>query len=88
MGRQYGQKPQKLSLDGARVRVQYQRNGQAFEEVIALGGGLQRIDGCGTLYRSPPRSGACCNARSVVITRAAQGHLGELAAQVRIQEHG
>jgi hypothetical protein len=34
MAKQYGQPPQKLNLDGARVRVQYVRDGQPVEEQL------------------------------------------------------
>ena len=34
MAKQYGQPPQKLSLDGARVRLQYLRDGRPVEEQL------------------------------------------------------
>jgi hypothetical protein len=77
MARQYGQKPQKLSLDGARVRVQYQRDGQAVDEQITS------VVDCfesqfAAMYAQPAYSRRTCSARSIVIYRVPKGHLDEL----------
>ena len=77
MAKQFGQKPQTLSLDGARVRIQYVREGKPVEEQL-----LSVVD-CfesqfGAMYAQPAYSRRVCQSRSIVITRAAQGHLDEL----------
>jgi hypothetical protein len=79
MAKQYGQKPQKLSLDGARVRIQYQRDGKPVEEQL-----LSVVD-CfetqfGPNYVQAAYTRRTCSSRSIIITRAAQGHLEELLA--------
>lgn len=77
MARQYGQKPQKLTLDGARVRIQYMRDGQAVEEQL-----LAVVDCLETqfaaMYAQPAYLRRMCTSRSVVITRAPQGQLDAL----------
>ncbi len=77
MARQYGQKPQTLTLDGARVRVQYQRNGQAFEEEILSVVGCTESE-VAALYAQPASQRRSCTARSVIATRAPQGQLDDL----------
>jgi hypothetical protein len=77
MARQYGQKPQKLSLDGARVRVQYQRDGQLVDEQISS------VVDCfesefAAMFAQPAYMRRTCSSRSIVIYRAPQGHLDEL----------
>jgi hypothetical protein len=84
MARQYGQKPQKLTLDGARVRVQYVRDGQPVEQQV-----LSVVE-CfesqfPALYAQPAYSKRACHSRSTVITRAPQGHLDELLTSARLQ---
>jgi hypothetical protein len=79
MARQYGQSPQTLSADGARVRVQYQRDGVAVEEQL-----VSVVD-CFTaqfpaLYGQPASARRTCSSRNVQITRTTQGHLEELLA--------
>ena len=80
LAQQYGQKPQILTLDGARVRVQYQRNGQAFEEEILS------VVNCtestvAALYAQPASQRRSCNSRALIINRAPQGQLDELVAK-------
>jgi hypothetical protein len=79
MAKQFGQKPQKLSLDGARVRIQYTRDGKAVEEQL-----LSVVD-ClesqfAAMYAQPAYVRRVCSSRSIIITRAPQGHLDELLA--------
>ena len=79
MAKQYGQPPQKLSLDGARVRIQYVRDGRAVEEQL-----LSVVD-CSeaqfaALYGQPAYERRTCSSRSIVINRAALGHLDEFLA--------
>jgi hypothetical protein len=83
MAKQYGQPPQKLSLDGARVRVQYVRDGQPVEEQL-----LSVVD-CleqqfAALYAQPAYQRRTCSSRSIVIDRAPQGHLDEFLADPRL----
>jgi hypothetical protein len=83
MAKQFGQKPQKLSLDGARVRIQYLRDGKAVEEQL-----LSVVD-ClesqfGAMYAQPAYTRRVCQSRSIVITRAPQGHLDELLASPQL----
>ncbi len=77
MAQQYHQEPQKLTLDGARVRVQYQRNGQTVEEMVAS------VVNCTTskqiaLYNQSASVQRICSSRGTYMTRTLQGHLDEL----------
>jgi len=85
MAQKFGQKPQKLTLDGARVRVQYVRDGKPTEEQI-----LAVVD-CfesqfPAMYAQPAYSRRNCSARSTVIYRAPQGQLDELVAAPRLEK--
>ncbi len=84
MARQYGQQPQKLSLDGARVRLQYEREGHPVEEMI-----LAVVDCFESqtmaLYGQPASTRRNCTTRGTLITRAPQGHLDELLARPEFQ---
>jgi hypothetical protein len=84
MAARFGQKPQKLSLTGARVRVRYVQNGKPMEEEM-----LAVVD-CfevqyAAMYAQPAYSRRACSARSTVITRAPQGHLDELLGSTQLQ---
>jgi hypothetical protein len=77
MARRYGQPPQKLTADGARVRVQYNRDGHPVEEQI-----LSVVD-CfesqfPAMFAQPAYSKRTCQSRSTVIARAPAGHLDDL----------
>ena len=79
MARQYGQQPQKLTIDGARVRVQYERDGQQVEEMISA------VIDCNesqmpALAGQPASTRRSCSSRGTVMTRAPLGHLDELMA--------
>jgi hypothetical protein len=85
--RQYGQQPQKLTLDGARVRVQYVRDGKPVEEMI-----VSVVD-CNestmpALYGQQAFQRRICSARNIVMTRAPQGHLDELLDSAQYKEIG
>lgn len=87
MARQYGQQPQKLTLDGARVRVQYERDGQPVEEMI-----VSVVD-CfesqmPALYKQPAYEQRGCSSRGTIITRAPQGRLDELMALPQFKSFG
>jgi hypothetical protein len=82
--RQYGLPPQKVTLDGARVRVQYERDGQPVEEMISA------VIDCTesqlpALPRQPVATRRFCFSRSTVIMRAPLGHLDELIALPQVQ---
>lgn len=72
--RQYGQKPPELTIDGARVRVQYLRDNRSVEEMISA------VIDC-TATTLPPLPGQPafkrrdCSSRSTVIERAPQSLL-------------
>jgi hypothetical protein len=85
MAQKFGQKPQKLTLDGARVRLQYLRDGKPTEEQV-----LAVVD-CfesqfPAMYAQPAYSRRSCSARSTVIYRAPQGQLDELVAAPRLEK--
>jgi len=68
-----------VSLDGARVRIQYLRDGKAVEEQL-----LSVVD-ClesqfGAMFAQPAYARRVCQSRSIIITRVPQGHLDELLA--------
>lgn len=74
---QYHQAPQDLTLDGARVRIQYERDGQPMEEMVTS---VVSCVGSKTpaMYGQPASEQRTCNSRSTVIIRAPQGYLDEL----------
>jgi hypothetical protein len=79
----FGQKPQKLTIDGARVRVRIERNGHAFEEQL-----LSVIDCTESelpaLYQQPASTRRNCSARNTQITRAPAGKLDALLADPQL----
>ena len=80
MAAQYNQQPQKLTLDGARVRVQYERDGKAIEEQIAS------VVSCTTskqmaMFNQPAAEQRMCTSRGTWITRAPAGQLDALLAR-------
>ena len=80
----YGQQPQKLSLDGARVRVEYSRDGQAVEEQI-----LAVVECTETqfpaLYAQPAYMRRTCSSRNTQISRAPRGRLDEFLDGPQLQ---
>jgi hypothetical protein len=79
MARQYGLPPQKLTLDGARVRVQDERDGRAVEEIIAT------VVECNespapAMIGQPASQRRSCSSRGTAITRAPLGQLDALMA--------
>jgi hypothetical protein len=84
MAKRYNAKPQKLTLEGARVRVQYERDGQPVEEMI-----VSVID-CNEstmpgVYKQPAYQQRSCFSRGTIITRAPLGHLDEMMALAQFQ---
>jgi hypothetical protein len=82
MARQYGQQPQTLSLDGATVRLQYERDGHAVEETITAVVDCNESQ-MAALFGQPAYRRRSCSARSEVVMRAPEGHLDELTAQFK-----
>jgi hypothetical protein len=77
LARQYRLPPTKINLEGARVRLQYSRNGHPVEEQILS------VVNCNesqfpALYAQPAYMRRTCSSRTEVIYRAAAGHLDEL----------
>lgn len=84
MARQYHLPPQKITLEGARVRVQYLRDGHPLEEQILA------VVNCvesqfPALYAQPAYTRRTCSSRTEVIYRAAAGHLDELMASPQLK---
>jgi hypothetical protein len=82
MARQYGQQPQTLSLDGATVRLQYERDGHAVEETITAVVDCDESQ-MAALFGQPAYRRRSCSARNEVIMRAPKGSLDELWAQFK-----
>ena len=77
MAARYGQKPQRLTLEGARVRIRYQVGGKTVEERV------QTVMDCvnaqmPAMFTQPAYTNRNCSARSVFIVRAPQGQLDGL----------
>ncbi len=74
MAARYGQPPQKLVLEGARVWIEYTNNGHVIDEMISS------VIDCteahfGAMFKQPAFSDRNCTSRSVFITRAPKGQL-------------
>ncbi len=74
MAARYGQPPQKLVLDGARVRIEYAKDGHAIEALLSA------VIDCteanfGAMFKQPAYSDRNCTSRSTIITRAPKGQL-------------
>jgi hypothetical protein len=80
MAARFNQPPQELTLDGARVRVQYEKNGQPVEEMI---GTVVNCTGSKqpAMFNQPASTQRGCTSRGTWITRTRQGHLDELMAK-------
>jgi len=80
MAASYHQPPQKLTLDGARVRVKYERDGKQVEELITS------VVNCTTsnqmaMFNQPAAEQRSCSSRGTWITRAPAGQLDALLAR-------
>jgi hypothetical protein len=87
MAAQYGQQPQKLTLDGARVRVQYERDGKQIEEQIVS------VVNCTTskqmaMFNQPAAEQRMCTSRGTWITRTSQGQLDTFLARSEVKALG
>jgi hypothetical protein len=82
MARQYGQPPQTLTLDGATVRLQYERDGHAVEETITAVVDCSESQ-MAALFGQPAYRRRSCSARNEVIMRAPKGSLDELWGQFK-----
>lgn len=82
MARQYGQPPQKLSLEGARIRVAFEQGGRQVEELFTavVNCTESQLPALGNEPASVRRS---CSSRSTVIATAPQGKLDEFLASAR-----
>jgi hypothetical protein len=84
MAKQYGQKPQTLSLEGARVRVQSERDGHAIEELfIAVINCVEST--MPGVWNQPPSQERSCNSRFTRILRAPQGKLDEFLKSAHLK---
>jgi hypothetical protein len=80
MAARYGQPPQKLVLEGARVRIEYSRNGHAVEELLSAV--IQCTESrFPALYKQPAFTDRNCTSRNTVITRAPKGQLDAVMQQ-------
>ncbi len=80
MAANYHQQPQKLTLDGARVQVKYERDGKQVEELITS------VVNCTTsnqmaMFNQPAAEQRTCTSRGTWITRAPAGQLDALLAR-------
>jgi len=75
---------EKVSLEGARVRVQYERDGHPVEEMITA---VVHCDETTrpALFKDPPYQNRTCFSRGTTIIRAPQGHLDEVLALPQIK---
>lgn len=74
MAARYGQPPQKLVLEGARVRIEYTDKGHAIEELVTAV--IQCTEShFGAMFRQPAFDDRSCTSRSTVLTRAPRGKL-------------
>jgi hypothetical protein len=85
MAARYGQKPQRLTLEGARVRIRYQVGGKPVDEQV------QTVVDCvaaqlPALYMQPSYTNRNCTARSVYIVRATAGQLDTLVGTPALAE--
>jgi hypothetical protein len=82
MARQYGQPPQKLTIDGAIVRLEYVRDGHAVQESITSVVDCTESQMAAMFGQAAFRRRSC-SARNEVAIRAPQGHLDEVSAQFK-----
>lgn len=85
MAARYGQQPQRLTLEGARVRIRYQVGGKMVEEQV------QSVVDCvyavlPALYNQPSYTNRNCSARGVYIVRSPEGQLNALLASAALQD--
>ena len=83
----FGNKPPKVTLDGARVRIQYEREGHPVEEMVGA------VIQCNEtimphLPNQPENQLRICTTRGTQITRAPKGHLDEELASAQIKNMG
>lgn len=74
MAQRYGQKPQKLTNDGARVRISYVRDGHPVEEMIVSVMDCTETETI-AMYAMPASTRRSCTTRGETILRAPQGGL-------------
>jgi Short C-terminal domain len=81
MARQYGQRPQELSLEGAAARIKYQRNGQTVEELVAVVVGCTGSRFAGNMVAGPNEKRQC-QTRGTYVSRAPLGKLDAILPQL------
>ena len=84
MARQYRLPPQKINLEGARVRLQYVRDGHPVEEQILSVVSCTESE-FPAMYAQPAYMRRTCVSRSEVIYRAAPGHLDEFMGSPQLK---
>ncbi|MBA2685522.1 MAG: hypothetical protein H0U66_13630 [Gemmatimonadaceae bacterium] len=74
MAARYGQPPQKLVLEGARIRIEFMKNGHVIEEILSavINCTESQLPG---LMTQPAYTDRTCASRSVVLTFAPKGQL-------------
>lgn len=74
MAARYGQPPQKLVLEGARIRIEFMKNGRVIEEILSavINCTESRMPG---LMTQPSYIDRTCASRSVVLSFAPKGQL-------------
>lgn len=83
MAARYGQPPQKLVLEGARVRIEYPDHGKMTEALISAV--IQCTEMRFTaMFNQPAYTDRNCQSRSTVITRAPKGKLDAFIAQPQL----
>jgi len=76
LARQRGIPPPKGVLDGARIRLQYERNGQPFEEI------MEAVISCYQVQFA--HTSRNCSSQGEFVVRTPQGHLDELLAKPQL----
>jgi len=74
---------QKAIVEGAGVRIQYQRKGQAVEEMIYAGINCN-VTTMAAMFRQAASETTSCGTQNIVLIRAPQGHLDQLLAQPQL----
>jgi hypothetical protein len=82
--RQFRLPPSKINLEGARVRLQYMRDGRPVEEQILSVVNCTESE-LPALYNQPAYMRRTCTSRSEILYRAPSGHLDEFIQSPQLQ---
>ncbi|MEO7038876.1 MAG: hypothetical protein ABI446_02650 [Gemmatimonadaceae bacterium] len=83
MAARYGQPPQKLVLEGARVRIEFASKGHVVEEMLTAV--IQCTEAhFQAMFRQPAYTDRNCSSRSTVLTTAPKGQLDAFLAQPQL----